>query len=161
MRCLARTVIILALMFGIGSLTGLTCLAQDPKETGTVTGRVLLDGKPAQGVIVMAAPSVSDPAKMVEQMLKPSRSLKSLTDSDGRYRFESLPAGKYHIAPSAPTLVSAEPDGGKDLTVADAATIEDINFSLSRGGCLTGMVTDSNSHTVIAEEIFLNRLGLR
>jgi len=160
MRCLARIAIILAIVFGI-LLTRSISLAQDSqdsKETSTVTGRVLLDGKPAQGVIVMATPSVSDPTKMIEQMLKPSTALKALTDSDGRYRFEALPAGKYHIAPSALTLVSAERDGGKELTVAEAATVEDINFSLSRGGVITGKVTDSEGNPVIAEEISLKQV---
>lgn len=158
MRCFARIAIFLALFFGMASLLRSTSLAQDSKETGTVTGRVLLDGKPAQGVIVMATPSVSDPAKMVEQMLKPSTTMKAVTDSDGRYRFEALTAGKYHIAPSTPTLVSDEADAGKELTVAEAATLEDINFSLSRGGVITGKVTDSDGRPVIAEEISLKQV---
>jgi protocatechuate 3,4-dioxygenase beta subunit len=158
MRFLARLSIVLALMFGIESLARSTSLVQDSKETGTVTGRVLLDGKPAPGVIVMATPSLSDPAKIAEQMLKPSTSLKTLTDSDGHYRFEALPAGKYYIAPSAPTLISAETDAAKQLTVAEAATVEDINFSLSRGGVITGKVTDSEGNPVIAEEISLKQV---
>lgn len=157
MRCLARIAIILALMFGTESLTRSPSLAQDSKETGTVTGRVLLDGKPAQGVIVIATPSVSDPTKMVEQMLKPSTLPKAVTDSDGRYRFEAVPAGKYSIALSAPTLVSADPEAHNLVTVSEGATIEDINFSLSRGGVITGKVTDSDERPVIAEEISLKR----
>jgi protocatechuate 3,4-dioxygenase beta subunit len=158
MRCLVRLAIVLALMFGTESLARSSCLAQDSKETGTVSGRVLLDGKPAPGVIVMATPSLSDPMKMAEQMLKPSTSLKTLTDSDGHYRFEALPAGKYYIEPSAPTLISAESDAAKQVTVAETATTEDINFSLSRGGVITGKVTDSEGNPVIAEEISLKQV---
>ncbi|MEK6325820.1 MAG: carboxypeptidase-like regulatory domain-containing protein [Acidobacteriota bacterium] len=152
MRSLTRIAIFLALLFGIQSLS----LAQDPKETSTITGRVLLDGKPAQGVLVMASPSVTDPEKIVEQMLKPPASLKAATDSDGRYRFEALPAGKYNIMPSAPTLVSADPGAfAKELNITEGAAIEGIDFSLSRGGVITGKITDSEERPVIAEAISL------
>jgi protocatechuate 3,4-dioxygenase beta subunit len=155
MRSLIRVAIFLALLFGMESLTRSAFLAQDSKETGTVTGRVLLDAKPTQGVIVIATPSTSDPFKMAEQMLKPSTKLRAMTDADGRFRFEALPVGKYHIAPSTPALVVTEGDASKELTIAEAATIEDINFSLSRGAVITGKVTDSDGNPIIAEEISL------
>ncbi|MEK6407590.1 MAG: carboxypeptidase-like regulatory domain-containing protein [Acidobacteriota bacterium] len=156
MRSLARIAIFLVLLCGIDSLTRSAILAQDAKGTGTITGRVLLDGKPAQRVIVLATPSVTDPARIVEQMLKPAASLKAATDSDGRYRFEALPAGKYNIMPSAPTLVSTEPDAfAKQLNITEGAAIEGIDFSLSRGGVMTGKITDSEGRPVITEEISL------
>ena len=155
MRSLIRVVILLPLLFGMESLTRAAFLPQDSKETGAVTGRVLLDGKPTQGVIVIAEPSTSDPFKMAEQMLKPSSKLRAITDADGRYRFEALDAGKYRITPLTPTLVISEGDEGKELTVAEGSTVEDINFSLSRGGVITGKVTDSDGNPVIAEEISL------
>lgn len=142
-------------MFGIESLTRSVSLAQDSKETGAVTGRVLLNGKPAQGVIVLALPSESDPAKTVEQMLKPPTPLKTLTDADGRYRFEAITAGKYTIGPAAPTLFSTDQESHNTITVSEGATVEDINFALSRGGVITGKLTDSEGRPVIAEEISL------
>lgn len=156
MGSLARVAIFLALLCSLDSSTQPATLAQEAKETGAISGRVLLDGKPAQSVILLATPSVTDPARIVEQMLKPPASLKAATDSDGRYRFEALPAGKYNIMPSAPTLVSAEPGAfAKDLNVTEGSAIEGIDFSLSRGGVITGKVTDSEGRPAIAEEISL------
>lgn len=156
MRTHAGIAILLALVFSLDSMARSASAPQAEKETGAVSGRVLLDGKPAQGVIVMANPSVTDPAKIVEQMLKPPVPLKAATDSDGRYRFEALPAGKYNITPSAPTLVRAEPGAfAKELNVAEGAAIEGIDFSLSRGGVITGKITDSEGRPVIAEEVSL------
>ncbi len=154
MRSLLRIAIFLALLFGFQSLTPSAFLAQDSKETGTITGRVLLDGKPAQGMVVMATPSMADPFKAVEQMLKPPTPLKAVTDADGRYRLEAVPAGKYAIAPSAPASVNTESGAGKEVAVTDA-TIDDIDFSLSLGGVITGTITDSEGRPVIAEEITL------
>jgi len=73
MRSLARLTILLAILAAGQSFGRPTCPAQDPKETGTITGRVTLDGKPAQGVNVIATPSGADPAKMMARMLNRRR----------------------------------------------------------------------------------------
>jgi uncharacterized GH25 family protein len=101
MRNLSSFAIILVLLFVSQCFGRPVCLAQDQKG-GTITGRVKLDGKPAKGITIVATPSVSDPAKAVEQMFNSSASIKATTDSDGVYRLEGIPAGRYHVAPSAP-----------------------------------------------------------
>jgi protocatechuate 3,4-dioxygenase beta subunit len=156
LHSLLRIAILLALLFSFQPLTPAAFLAQDSKEVGTITGRVLLGGKPAQSVIVMATPSMSDPSKIVEQMLKPLAPLKAVTDVDGRYRLEGVPAGKYTVVPSSPTSVNTEAGAGKEVNVTDASTAEDIDFSLTRGGVITGKITDSDGRPVIAEEVSLN-----
>jgi protocatechuate 3,4-dioxygenase beta subunit len=130
---------------------------QDPKESGTITGRVTVDGKPTRGVVVIAAPSVpSDTAKALERMFSLSKSPRAETDSEGRYRLEGLPAGSYEIAPSAPTLVSlATNEAGQKVSVSGGATSEGIDFSLSRGGVITGKITDSEGNPLIGEEVSL------
>lgn len=159
MRYLTRAMF-LALLLGASSLAWSAPRAQEPKETGTITGRVTLDGKPAQGVIVMATPSVSDPSKVVERMLNATASPKTTTDSDGRYRLEDVRAGTYNIATSAPTLVSADGTGReKEVTVAGDATVERIDFSLTRGGVISGKITDSEGRPVIATLISLKPVG--
>ena len=155
MRYLTRVAMLFVLLLGSSSLAWSTPRAQDPKETATITGRVTLDGKPAQGVIVMA--TVSDPSQMVERILSANASPKATTDSDGRYRLEGVPAGTYRIAPSAPTLVSADTTrGNKEVTVAGDATVEGIDFSLKRGGVISGKITDSEGRPVIASLVSLN-----
>lgn len=159
MRSLARLTILLAIL-APGSFARPTSPAQDPKETGTITGRVTLDGKPAQGVNVIATPSGSEPARMVERMLNPSASSKATTDSAGRYRLEGVPAGTYIVSPSAPTLVSLEAEKAqKEVTVGGDATVERIDFSLARGGVITGKVTESDGHPAIAAFIALKPVG--
>ena len=133
-------------------------LAQTQKEPGSITGRVKLDGKPAKGITVIASPSVTDPARMVEGMFSSSASIKATTDADGLYKLEALPAGKYRVAPSAPALVSADTNLHGEITVDEGSAAEGIDFSLSLGGVITGKVTDSDGRPVIGERISLKPL---
>jgi protocatechuate 3,4-dioxygenase beta subunit len=158
MRYLTHVAMFFALLPGVSPLAWAASPAQDPKDTGTITGRVTLDGKPAHGVIVMA--TLSDPSMMVERILNSTASPKAITDSDGRYRLEGLPAGTYGIAPSAPTLVSADTTRrNKEVTVAGDATVEGIDFSLRRGGVISGKITDSEGRPVIATLISLEPMA--
>ena len=157
MRNLSSGALIVALLFT--SAYGRPArLAQTQKEAGSITGHVKLDGKPASGITIIAAPSSSDPAKAVEQMFNSSASLKAATDSDGVYKLEGVPAGKYHVAPSAPALVSVDVSSTGEITVADGSATEDIDFALSLGGVITGKITDSEGRPVIGERVSLKPL---
>lgn len=149
MRRLVLVAVLLTLLCGIPSAS-----AQE-KETGAITGRVTLDGKPAKDITVIATLSMTDPSKIAESFLNKAASLKATTDSDGNYRFEDLPAGKYRLAPYAPAFVSDSIDSAGETTVTGGATTEGINFSLSAGGVITGKVTDSDGRPVIGEKITL------
>jgi protocatechuate 3,4-dioxygenase beta subunit len=156
MSSLARAIFI-SLLIGTQAFAGSASPVQDSKESGSITGRVTVDGKPARGVVVIAAQSVpTDPAKVLERMFSLSKSPKAETDSEGRFRLEGLPAGSYEVAPSAPTLVGpAADEAGKKVSVSAGATAEGIDFSLSRGGVITGKITDSEGNPLIGEEISL------
>lgn len=156
MRHLSFILIILAVLC-TQSQRG-TSFAQTQKEPGTITGRVQLDGKPVPSITIIATPSVSDPAKMVEQMFNSSGSLKATTDSDGIYRLEGMPAGRYRVAPSAPALVRVDVNATDEITVAEGSTTEGIDFALSRGGVITGKITDSEGRPVIGERVSLKAL---
>ncbi|HYV05466.1 MAG TPA: carboxypeptidase-like regulatory domain-containing protein, partial [Blastocatellia bacterium] len=157
MRSLIRAAMLWALMLGgVNALSQPASPPQERKESGVISGRVTLDGRPAQGVTVVASLMGLSPAKMVEWRLNQPGSPRSTTDSDGRYRIESLAAGTYNISPSAPTLVTVEPAGGtKEVMVAEDATVERIDFSLTRGGVITGKITDTEGAPVIAAMISL------
>jgi protocatechuate 3,4-dioxygenase beta subunit len=64
---------------------------------------------------------------------------------------------------TAPTLVGSK-DGAyggepsKIVTIAEGETVENIDFSLVKGGVITGRVTDSDGAPVIGERIQINQL---
>ena len=154
MRNLTHLTIFLVVLFALKSAAPTSAFAQGQK-VGSITGHVKLDGKPAPGITIIATPSSSDPAKAVEQMFNSSASMKTTTDSDGVYRLEGVPAGKYHVAPSAPALVSGDVNATGDITVAEGAVAEDVDFTLSPGGVITGKITDSEGRPVIGQRVSL------
>ena len=151
-RNLTHLAIFLVALLALKSSAPTSAFAQDQK-VGSITGHVKLDGKPAPGITIIVTPSSSDPAKAVEQMFNSAASMKTTTDSDGFYRLEGVPAGKYHVAPSAPALVSVDVNTTGDITVAEVA--EGVDFELSPGAVITGKITDSEGRPVIGQRVSL------
>lgn len=159
MRTTRRVAILLALVLA-GHLPALQAFPLQDRDTGSIAGRVMLEGKPAVGVTVMATPQASDRSRLVEQMLKPPSPLKATTDSDGGYKIENLSLGKYRVAVASKILIDANAgEGGLEITVSDSTTVEHVDFSLQRSGVITGRVSDSESRPVIAEQITLKPMG--
>ena len=70
------------------------------------------------------------------------------TDSEGRYEFASLPAGRYRLFVEKAGYVTLEYgqarpfEAGKPLDIAERQALEKIDFSLPRGSAITGRITD-------------------
>jgi protocatechuate 3,4-dioxygenase beta subunit len=89
--------------------------------------------------------------------------LKATTDHDGYYRFNNVAAGNYEIAPSAPAYVLASTNNNampgarmaksKGVLVGDDENVDNINFSLVKGGVITGRVTDADGRPVIQQAV--------
>jgi 5-hydroxyisourate hydrolase-like protein (transthyretin family) len=121
------------------------------KGNGEVSGRVTEGGKPAPGIRV---------AVYLDQYLLTAQTIASgVTDQDGRYRLAQLPSGKFYVATIAPALVSITENipnrSGKLVTLSDGEAVTDVDFSVTRGGVITGRLTDSEGKPVIAEYITL------
>ena len=118
--------------------------------TATITGRVTLAGKPAPGVVVTLFPA--------EPTFKRAPAARTTTDEDGRYRLTNVSAGRFNVAPIAPALVVPQDSGswqpGKLVTVSEGEEIDGLNFALTRGGVITGRITDSQGRAVIDEEVY-------
>jgi hypothetical protein len=130
--------------------------AKPPVKTphGTVSGRVTIKDKPAAGVLV----GLRQPPGMGNFMEKFYR---AVTDQEGNYRITNVPPGTYEIFPSAPAYVSTEANTprGKNVIVGDDENVEDINFSLVRGGVITGRITDADGRPLIQQPVYLYRAG--
>ena len=133
--------------------------AQSPQKTttaktprGSVSGRVTIKDKPAPGVVVGLRKALG-----TTQFVEPFQ--KATTDQEGNYRIANVAAGAYDIAPSAPAYVVADSNSlrGKNVVVGDDEQVEDINFSLVRGGVITGKVTDADNRPLIQQQVFLYR----
>jgi len=154
MRGLLRYVFVLALSLGC---TGLSSAAnsqtKNPKKpvTGSVSGRVTLHGKGAAGIIVGV--------RNTDFSTQPLPAIKATTDSDGNYRITGIPAGSYQVSPMAPAYVVtdlvATRARGRTLLLSEGEDVQDVDFSLERGGVIAGRVTDAAGRPVVEERLTL------
>lgn len=128
--------------------------ATDSKApSGSISGRVTKDGKPAAGVTVVLAPPDN----------WGRADARTTTDEAGRFQLSQVPAGRYLIRALAPAFVgpryemTAQP--GKVINLAAGETVEGIDIALTRGGVITGKVIDANGQPLVQESIQLTRLN--
>ena len=138
--------------------TLLTCLcfaasmfAQSPGKQqvktprGSVSGRVTIKSKPAPGVVVGLRKGA------VENSFDPF--IRAVTDAEGIYRLQNVPAGSYVVTVVAPAYIPSNSEDRKSVVLGEDENVEGINFSLVRGGVITGKVTDAEGHPVIQHQI--------
>lgn len=109
-----------------------------PKGTAKITGRVISadSGNPLRRAQV----------RLTATEVRANRV--ATTDNDGRYEFTGLAAARYRLQVSKAGYVTLEYgqarpfESGKPLDIADAQTLEKIDFSLPRGSVIAGRVTD-------------------
>lgn len=126
-----------------------------PKPTGSIGGRVLVSGKAAPDVQVVA---------IVNSSPNQRPAARATTDPEGRYRLGGLPAGTYQVLPIAPTMVAAGNNfdyriyygAGKSVMLNESESVEDIDLSLIRGGVITGRITDAEGRPVVEQNVRLS-----
>lgn len=116
-----------------------------------ITGRVMAADKPLPNIIVSLVPAEPGPQRKAVAT--------TTTDAEGNYRMTGVPAGRFVVAPVAPTwVVPTDPMNGMSghsIIISEGETVEKIDFKLTRGGVITGRVTDANGKPVIEERVQL------
>jgi protocatechuate 3,4-dioxygenase beta subunit len=154
MSRLTRYIIILALSISCAGFCPpiySTANAQDKtikKPTGSVSGHVTVKGKGKAGIVVGVLGDFGTRAAPIP---------KATTDQDGNYRINEVAAGTYQIAAISPAYVGAEINSfgqrGKVLILSEGENAEGIDFSLVRGGVITGKVSMADGRPVVEERI--------
>src|SRR6185436_20261456 len=125
--------------------------------TGSVSGRITIHGKGAQGIAVVARSQANS-----DMPVTTSQPLKALSDADGNYRLTAIPPGSYQIFPIAPAYVPSDlttSGGRKILLLGENEDVQGIDFSLEQGGVITGKVTDAEGRPMIEERVSLTTEG--
>jgi Carboxypeptidase regulatory-like domain len=143
------------------TFTGATTFsAPTGRQPGQVPPRDAQPSKPGTAVLrglVMAA-DLGQPLRKAQIRLtsngpsapgQPPDNRLTNTDASGRYEFKEVRAGRYNVTASKAggyiTLSFGQQrpnEPGKPLEVLDGQTIEKIDFSLPRGGAITGRILD-------------------
>lgn len=128
-------------------------LLAQPPATGSISGLVTIDGKPAPGIAVVV--NESEWTNETKDAPPP----KAMTDQTGRYNLHHLPPGKYEVTASAPGFVDARKNGNgyrsSAITLAAGEAIDNVDFPLKRGGVITGRITDEDGKPVMEEALVL------
>ena len=153
MSCLLQRIFVPAFWL---MCTCLLSLAQ-PKATGSVAGRITDGDKPIPGITVTARDSTVNSSGQSDLRGR------SVTDADGRYRIEALSAGRFRIVPQHALYVMNETAGsrsavGSGLNLAEGESVENTDFTLTKGGVIAGRVTDHDGKPAIEQRVELMRL---
>lgn len=130
-----------------GGIVGGTVQAgggQPPRDTRPVTGRSAIRGR------ILAGDSGQPMRRATVRLTAPEiRGQRAVsTDTDGRYEFRDLPAGRYSINASKAAFVNwvygqTQPNGpGKPIVLSDNQIADGVDIRLMRGAVIVGRVAD-------------------
>jgi hypothetical protein len=109
-----------------------------PVGTATIRGRVRVAGAD-RGLSKVEIRAVASAINVTKT---------ALTDADGRYEIRELPAGRYVVSASKTNYLRSSfgerrtLGAGQPIDVADGKTVDRMDFSLQRGGAVTGRIID-------------------
>lgn len=120
---------------------------------GSVSGRVTLKDKPAPGIVVGL--KRTDSTNPYDQFSK------ATTDHEGVYRITNLAAGSYQVMAAAPGYIASDASNARQasiVVVGEDENVDDVNFSLVRGGVITGKITDADGKPMIQMQVTVYRV---
>jgi Carboxypeptidase regulatory-like domain len=128
----------------VKSSAATTATTTAPTGYGTITGRLTSDdGRPLSNVTVFLS-------ALGNTVPSPPRA--GATDASGRFEFRNLPSGAYIIQTSVPGYVrlrgadeEGEPRERTYYRIGDS-----VNLTMTRGGAITGTVTDAAGRPLVA-----------
>jgi hypothetical protein len=129
----------------------------EKQRSATVSGRVILNGKPLSGVRVEFLPE--------RRPVKAGRvePLQAVADEQGSYHIAGIPEGSYRvkILPDEFLIVVGlpYPVGQKLINVAEGEKVEQFDLVLKRAGVITGRVSDASGRPIAGQEIKLARIS--
>src|SRR5207248_4522902 len=127
------------------------------KANGSISGRVTISGKAADGIPVAAVAG--------ETVNRRDTAARSVTDSEGHYPLSGLAPGPYQIWTLSPGLI-VEPGpfprygfpyygSIQNILLGANEDVSDIDLKLVRGAVITGRVTDAENKPVVEERVSL------
>lgn len=130
--------------------------SRSKEPAGSITGRVLIDGRAAAGVSVALMPYDFSP------QIQPVA--KTTTDEEGRFLITGVRSGRFLLQTFAPAYAPLPNEigrPGKTVIIGEDETVDGVEISIARGGVITGRVTDAEGRPMVEEGISLYQLDER
>ena len=145
------TTLAVMILLSVSSAAQTADSSRSSKLAGSISGKVTIKGKGMSGITVGLRRS---------EMFNPSElAQRAVTDQDGNYKITNIAAGSYQVVPSSPAYVLTDTNTrARSIIVSEGENVENINFSLLRGGVITGRITDADSRPVIQQQVKLSRV---
>ena len=116
---------------------GATAARQSEQPSGSIKGRITIEGKALPGVAVSLF-------KEADRYYNRGSLSNVITDADGNYRFTGVAAGRYSVSTYSSLFINTDIDhngmNGRLVVVDAGEAVEDIDFSLARGGVIRGQL---------------------
>ncbi|HYW71339.1 MAG TPA: carboxypeptidase-like regulatory domain-containing protein [Pyrinomonadaceae bacterium] len=131
----------------------------EPKPTGSISGHVTVDGKPAGGIPVAAVAG--------QTINVPFAPFRSVTDLEGNYRITGLKAGEYQVWTMTPGMITDfAPNPNyynysgaiKSILLGANEEVGNVDLKLIHGAVITGRVTVADSKPAVEERVSLELL---
>lgn len=140
----------LAWLFLLSCSSFLVANSQTPeKKTSTLTGTVTIKGR--------AAPDLTMVVRSPRNRSEPQYVAK--TNQEGKYEITGIAPGTYEVRPDSPVYVVNAPAGNATFIIGEGETVDGVNFSLTKGGVITGRITNSEGQPLIEQNVFSNISG--
>lgn len=156
---LLSRITIVGVLFFLTSIVNAQSSAPKTKPTGSISGRITIDGKGDAGVPVAAVEG--------SNVNRRDATARAFSDVEGNYQISGLAPGEYQVWTLTPGLV-AEPTGSpnyfpyagaaKSVLLAAGENVNGIDLKLIRGSVITGRVTNAENKPVVEEPIKLQLL---
>ena len=123
-------------------------LIQSPAaaQSAAVSGQVVEEGSkapvPGAQVVLFPVPSGPGPGRFHQPPT-------SITDQDGRYRFDSLEPGRYGISVRKAGFASQNAARFRGVELAAGERRDDVDITLQKGAVIVGRVLDEAGHPVL------------
>jgi len=134
-------------------------------RTASISGRVTIGGQPAVGKRVLVAdvntgwgtPDIGSGGGGTQGR----KYFSAVTDADGQYRLSGLPAGDYEVNVNLLEVyvpISQDGQRSRSITLDEREEARDIDFTLTRGGVITGRLTDAGGAPIIGARVLANTI---
>lgn len=138
-----RQAIACVLFIFIAAVSSQSQVTPAKNATASISGKITMKNKGLAGIVVIARDSNYGYGRP---------NYRGTTDQTGTYRIPNVSPGNYVIAPSSSGWVVDNELFQKSLVVEEGDNLEDVNFSMVRGGVITGKITDAEGRPVIEDQ---------